>query len=607
MAGDGPLLILAGPGSGKTTVLTARIAHLVAGRSISPKSVLALTFGTKAAREIRARLVAILGDAGGAVDVATFHSFGLRVIRQWCDEIGLGPSPPVVYDAGDGRTILTDLYRKCLATSEQWSLADVSRLVERYRLGDDPVRATVPGPVQGLAEAYEAVLQRRNAVDYPAMLALPLRLFARYSDALDFLQRVYRYVLVDEFQDVCGAQYRLVSTLAARHRNLVVVGDPAQTVYTWRGADVRFVQEFLQDFPEARVLSLDNNFRSTGHIVELANALGRMLPYRRPLRTDNPDGEPGFLVVTADEHEEARFVAAEIVRLGAEARIHQPGDVAILYRTNQQASELTLALRERGLRYRLRGHADLFARREVRDAIAYLRLAHDPSDVGALARVVNVPPRGLGRIAQKQQQSPITLAELSALAQSDGVRAARGAEELTALVGEIHARARDCSPADVLTLVLARSGYRDWLAAQPDGPERLANLEVLTEVVGRASDLTSLLDDLGDDETSGGSSDDGDCVVLSTIHGAKGGEWQVVFVVGMEEGLLPLDRARSDQTSAQASVEDENRVAYVAVTRPRERLYLTCCMQRRHGSRLEPRRPSRFLSGLPLVSVERAA
>lgn len=491
LAGDGPLQILAGPGSGKTTVLTARIAYLIEGRSVSPRSILALTFATKAARDIRARLVAILGDAGSIVDVATFHSFGLRVIRQWSAELGLGFDAPVVYDASDGQSLLADLCQGTITPIEHRSLADLARHVERYRLGDDPVRATTPRPIQTLAEAYEAVLRRRNAVDYPAMLALPLRLFALHPDALSFLQRIYRYVLVDEFQDVCSAQYRLVSALAARHRNLLVVGDPAQTVFTWRGADVRFFHEFQQDFPAARVIGLDHNFRSTGRIVALANVLGNPLLYRRPLRTDNPPGDLGLLIVAADERAEAQFVADEIALLSAEARIDCLGDVAVLYRINHQASELTLALRERGLPYRLRGRADLLERRVVHDAIGHRRLGDDPPH-----------------------------------------------------------------------------------------------------------DEDNVVDD---------SSDDRNRVVLSTIHAAKGCEWQVVFVVGMEEGLLPFDHIGSAAPADRSPVDDERRVAYVAVTRPRERLYLTWCRHRWRGLVCEPRRASRFLRGLPLEVIEHPA
>jgi DNA helicase-2/ATP-dependent DNA helicase PcrA len=600
LAGDGPLLILAGPGSGKTTVLAARIAHLVAARAVPPASILALTFATKAARELRSRLSGLLGEDGRTVDVVTFHAFGLRVIRQWSEELGLGSGPVAVYDGADARTILAELRQSFGAGDGELAEPDIGRQIERYRLGDDLVRAATPAPVQQLAEAYEAILQRRSAVDYPAMLALPLRLLDQRGDARRFLQDVYQHILVDEFQDLCGAQYRLVRLLAERRRNLVVVGDPAQTVFTWRGADVRFVREFLDDFPEARVLSLRDNFRSTGQIVELASALGHALPYARRLRTANPPGEPGLLVVNQDERGEARYVASEIERLATGGQINHPGDVAVLFRTNPQATELTLALRERGIAYRLRSQVDLLARREVRDAIAYLRLAQNPDDSVALARIANVPPRGLGRLAETLRAKPLALSDFVQLARSQGPRASAGADHLVALLESVHASASDLTPAALLDSVLSHSGYRDWLAGQPDGLERLAHIATLQNLAAKAIDLTLFLRDLPLDEADASERDD-ERVVLSTIHGAKGGEWRVVFVVGFEEGLLPHHRSLADPVNRTSSLEDELRIAYVAVTRPRERLYLTRCAIRRWGSRQDWRRPSRFLRGLPLV------
>lgn len=607
LAGDGPLLILAGPGSGKTTVLAARIAYLVAGRSVSPSSILALSFATKAARELRDRLSAILGDAGHAIDVATFHAFGLRVIRQWSEELGLGPRSPVVYDGRDSRSILADLVRPSEHFSGGWSLVELARLVERYRLGDDVVRGESSEEIASLAEAYEGVLRRRGAVDYPAMLALPLRLFEQRPDALRFLQDVYRHVLVDEFQDLCASQYRLVRDLALRHRNLVVVGDPAQTVFTWRGADVRFVRAFLDDFPEARVIGLEHNFRSTGRIVDLANALGRPLAYYRPLTTDNPPGEPSLLVVNTDERAEAQFIAAEIARLGSAGQIDHPGQVAVLYRTNQQAAELAQALRERRVPYLLRGDVDLLARREVRDAIAYLRLACKPEDRAALTRIVNVPPRGLGRIAERLRTDPGAPANLIELAKSAGPRAVDHALDLVAVLDEIHRRSFDLRPTALLDFVLERSGYRDWLAGQPEGTDRLAHLGTLREIAERSTDLADLLGILSADEDAADRTDDHGRVVLTTIHGAKGGEWRIVFVAGLEEGLLPHQHALIDRPHDPTAIEAELRVAYVAVTRPRERLYVTYARTRRRGSGSVPRQPSRFLRGLPLEVVDRAA
>ena len=604
LAGDGPLLILAGPGSGKTTVLAARIAYLVSARGVPPTSVLALTFATKASRELRARLGGLLGTAAGGVDVSTFHAFGLRVVRQWSEGLGWGSGPLTVYGDDEARRLLHDVACELGVDLERWPLRDLAARLERHRLADEAGPSAASVELTTLAERYEQVLRRRGAVDYPAMLALPLHLFVARPDALRLLQDSYRHVLCDEFQDVCAAQYRLLRLLAARHRNLVAVGDPRQTLYGWRGADVRFLREFQRDFPEARVLGLDQNFRATGRLVDLANTLAAPLPYGRRLWTDNPPGEPARLHVVPDEEAEAAFVATEIRRLCAEGQVEHPGEVAVLYRTNGQARHLALALRERGLPYRVRGGGDLFARREVRDAVAYLRLAHNPADAAALARIANAPPRRLARIAAALRAEPVEAAELPGFARRCDAAAVAAAEELAALVAELHARSADLAPAPLLDLALERSGYRAWLGERPDGDARLAQLASLRTLAAAADcGLGPWLAELhlGEDLTT---ADEAERVLLTTIHGAKGGEWRRVFVLGVEEGLLPHARALLGEPGERDVVEAERRVAYVAVTRPREGLYLLCCRTRRRGERPESRQPSRFLRGLPL---ERAA
>jgi DNA helicase-2/ATP-dependent DNA helicase PcrA len=611
LAPDGPLVIVAGPGSGKTTVLAARIAYLILARGVPPTSVLALTFATKAAHEFRERLGGLLGEHGRGVDVATFHAFGLRIIRQWSEELGLSAGPVAVYGADETRALVREAAERCGVDLADRSPAEWAADLDRCRLGTPGLDAD---PLRSLARAYEELLRRRGAVDYPAMLALPLRLLDERPEALRLVQHAYRHVLVDEFQDVCAAQYALLRRLAERHRSLVVVGDPRQALYGWRGADVHFLLRLRTHFPEAQLLSLDRNFRSTGRIVALANALGTSLGEYGPLRTDNPPGRPARLVIASDERAEAAYVAAEVERLRAERAIGGLGEVAVLYRTNRQADELAVAFRERRLPYRARG--DLLARREVRDAVAYLRLADNPADGAALARIVNVPPRRLSRLVEQLQASPVPVSQLPILAGAYGSAARAHAEALAALVGDLHEQSRRLVPARLLDLALERSGYRAWLADQPDRPARLGNLAELRALAERADgDLGDWLADLQLGEEAEPPSDDAPRVLFTTIHGAKGGEWRVVFVVGVEEGLLPHVRSAASDTRRGGGlrplgpdeVEAELRVAYVAVTRPRERLYLTCCRERRRGERVEPRRPSRFLRAIPDDLLARAA
>jgi DNA helicase II / ATP-dependent DNA helicase PcrA len=655
LAGDGPLLVVAGPGSGKTTVLAAYIAQLVGARHVPPASVLAVTFTTAAARELRDRLGAILGDSGRSVDVTTLHAFGLRIIRQWSAALGLGAGRVAVYGAGDARGVLREAVATAGLDSEGGDLRALERAVERYRLtlghGGDPSPGGGPAStaspwaaaetVAAVAGAYEALLQRRCAVDYAAMLVLPLRLFETHPAALRLYQDAYRVVLCDECQDVCAAQYALLRLLAARHRNLVLVGDPRQSLYGWRGADGRLLATFGADFPEARVYSLDENFRSAGRLVELANALSSRLGHARPLWTRNPPGDAARLYVADDDRTEAAFVAAEVEHLLRSGAIARPGEVAILYRTNRQGQELALALRGRGLPYRVRGSGDLFARREVQDALAYLRLAHNPEDVAALARIANVPPRRLGRLAdrlaQELRERPVPLAELPLLARDFGPAATAGAEALVQLIRDLHEQSARLPNDAMLELALAVSGYRAWIGDQSGGAERLVHLEQLAALAARSeADLGSWLAELQLGTCLGEGADveadAGEPVLLTTIHAAKGGEWPVVFLVGAEEGLLPhsgaLQTGAGRPSAGMAGpeggtsgtgggpmgrperlegVEEERRVAFVAVTRPRDRLYVTYCRARHQGDRIEPRRPSRFLEEVPPALLERAA
>jgi DNA helicase-2/ATP-dependent DNA helicase PcrA len=402
-------------------------------------------------------------------------------------------------------------------------------------------------------------------------------------------------------------QWRLLRLLAERHRNLVVVGDPCQTLYGWRGAEVRFLLNFQRDLPDAKVLRLGQNFRSTRRIVDLAEALRRPLGYGAQLWTDSPPGPPARIHVAADERAEATFVAAELQRLVSEGLVEGLGEIAVLYRTRSQSFELARAMRERQIPYRVRGGGDFFEAGAVRDAIAYLRLAHNPADSAALAAIVNTPPRRLGRLVERLRRQTATVAELPNLAAPLGAAAVTGALELVGLVEDLHARASVLRPAALLEIALERSGYRVWLAGQAEGKERLHHLADLSQLIAEAgADLETWLADMALGENAS-AVEVHDRVHLSTIHRAKGGEWRAVFVVGVEEGLLPHRRALAGGSPAGSGAEDELRAAYVAVTRPRELLYLTRCRARGTGDRVMLRRPSRFLSLLPEEHLERAA
>jgi len=410
-------------------------------------------------------------------------------------------------------------------------------------------------------------------------------------------------VLADEAQDLDPTQWALIELLAAQHRNLVVVGDPVQAVYTWRGADVRRLLGFSEQYPDARIVRLNHSHRATRHLVELANALSDLLAYRPGLVTDNPAGPVAKLLIADDEHSEAAFVAHQIGALVDRGLLDHPGHAAVLYRTAAQADVLASAMRTAGVPYTTHGHTDLFRQRVVRDALAYLRLACNPGDRLALSRALEAPPRGLGRLAAVLVEEPATLLELPALAEAFGPAVTASAAALVPTVCALLAEAiRGASPAAILESALDRSGYRAWLERHHDGPARLRTLARLQAIAQRADvGLGEWLDALAIGEDVDPAELHLEATRLSSIHTGKGREWRAVFLPGLEESVLPHYRAiRSrDGGTDDAAVEEELRVLYVALTRPRERLFLSYCRQRSVGGRLETRQPSRWLYALP--------
>jgi DNA helicase-2/ATP-dependent DNA helicase PcrA len=403
-ASDGPLGIIAGPGTGKTTVLAGRLAHLVRERGADPASILVVTFTADAARSLRHQVARHLDELAGDFAISTLHAFGRKVITTWAGHLGFGDRPAVL-PGDEARAVLAGVARDQGWDLDAFPLGELAAAVDRCRLNADPI-ARRADPLAELSDAYEERLRKRNALDFASMVVLPLRLLREDDRALRVLQDTFRWILVDEYQDMDATQVALLQLLAAQHRNLVVAGDPAQSIYSFRGADVRFLLGFDRDFPGAVQLSLDRNFRSTNRLVGLANALNDLLAYRPAQVTDNPEGPPARLYVAEDEQDEAAFIANQIALMLDRGFLPHPGHAAVLYRTNSQADRLAAALRSAGVPYAHRGQADLFSTRVVRDALAYLRLAHNPADKAALARIVNRPPRGLARLAAALADEP---------------------------------------------------------------------------------------------------------------------------------------------------------------------------------------------------------
>jgi DNA helicase II / ATP-dependent DNA helicase PcrA len=594
-AGDGPVAIMAGAGCGKTTVLAARIAHLVRDRGADPSSILAVTFTAEAARRLRSEVGRQLDGPAADVSIHTLHALGRKVIDTWPATFGLPDGSPTVLPRDEARALLELAARELGWDLSSVPASELATAVERWRLAAEG-QPEADDALAALAAAYDERLRRRGAIDFPAMLAWPLRLLREDPQVRRVLQSAYRWVLVDEAQDLAPAQIALVQVLAAGHGNLTVAGDPLQAIFTWLGADPGFLIDFPRRYPDALLVTLRHNYRSTAHLVELANVLGDVLDQPSPLVTDNPPGPLARLVVAEDAQAEADLLADQIVSLVDRGLVEHPGDAAVLYRTNAQADMLAAALRAAGVPYRLHGHADLFGERVVRDLLAYLRLARNPADRAALCRIADRPRRGLGPLQATLVSEPTTVAELPALASQFSLPMTAAAAALAALVYQLHASASSgASPASLLDEVLDASGYGAWLERRPDRDVQLRVVARLRAVAQRADlGLAEWLDALamGEEVDPSGQIE---AARVCSVHQSKGKEWRVVFLAGAEEGLVPHHHALHDDEALEA----ELRLLYVALTRVRERLHISYCQQRERGGKVEPRQPSRWSHALP--------
>lgn len=644
---EGPVLVLAGAGTGKTRVITYRIAHLMA-RGVPPERILAVTFTNKAAREMLERvhqLVAAGWKARGADREAgrarpllcTFHSFGVRLLRRHIERLGYKRNF-VIYSESDQLALVRRILSRFSGAVPAADAAQVLAWLSRWRNGDRGVWERMSEEVRGLAErvrtAYEAGLRACNAVDFDDLLLLPLRLFREHPEVLAECQEQYRYVLVDEYQDTNGVQFELLRMLAGRYRNLCVVGDDDQSIYGWRGAELANLLELEQHFPGLRVIRLEQNYRSTNTILRAANALIRNNARRRPKQLWSRKGEGTRIVVRTFAHEEAEATGVveeiEARRLGR--RIPWSAQ-AILFRTNTQARPLETALRRAGVRYRVVGGQSFFDRREIKDAVAWMRTLVNPQDDISLLRIANVPPRGLGEetmqrlLALSAERHCPVYAVLKEAAAEPGW-AGRSRQAIQGLVKEIEGARQDLerscggktgrSLGEWMTEFFDRLGYFALVRRGEKDPEagehRVRNvrefLAGLGEMAGGDGEgfgsplerLQRFLEEVSLDAErmeEEAESPAGDAVTLITIHSCKGLEFPHVFIVGLEEGLLPHSRS-----VAEGTIEEERRLFYVAVTRAMETLHLSHCSARRKSGELTPCQPSRFLRELPAELLE---
>ena len=623
---EGPLLVLAGAGSGKTRVLTRRVAHLMY-EGVDPTNIIALTFTNKAASEMKERVQELVGDAAERLWISTFHSSCARILRYDIEALGWTRRFSI-YDDDDQLRMLKGIMSEARA-NESLSARDVLKRIDQYKNQMQNVdqilkerRSHLNDSVLTIWQSYEEALKAADALDFNDLVGKTVVLFAEHAEILEKWRDRFRYVLVDEYQDTNQAQYDFLSLLAREHRNLAVVGDDDQSIYGFRGADVSNILNFQKDYPEAEVVRLEQNYRSTKHILTLANAVVEKNPERldKRLWTESGDGVKVQIIEQATVQDEAARVAAAILTL--QHRGHAFSEIAIIYRTNAIARHFEVALQQRAIPHKVVGGRKFYERREVRDILAYLRVLTNPADDAALLRVVNVPPRGVGAKTQAKlrEEAGRRGQPLLATAKSLGGGSTKGEKGIAAFVhltDDLLLRARDLELAELVLEVIERSGYRGMLEGEVDddgkitreAQGRLENLEVLIQdaqqfhppagTYGTLEALTAWLDRISltadADEVP-----DGGVVTLMTVHSSKGLEFPVVFVVQMNEGVFPHER------SMDRGVEEERRLAYVAFTRAMKRLVVTRSVQhpRQAGKTSKVARPSRFLFGIPLEVVD---
>ena len=622
--GTGPLLILAGAGSGKTRVLTHRIAYLLRDLGVPPRAVLAVTFTNKAAREMRDRLGRLLpAGVQGELTVGTFHAFCARLLRRHARAVGIEPSF-AIYDEADQRALLRQAMEDAGLPERLIPPGAISAAISNAKnelRGPADLAAGAKGQLERVTSLvwprYERLLRDNNALDFDDLLLFAVRLFEIDDEALNTWQDRFDHILVDEYQDTNRAQYRLLRYLTGWKQNLAVVGDDDQSVFSWRGADLRNILDFERDFPNTTVVTLEQNYRSTQRILDAAHAIVRNNASRKEKRlwTDRSGGEDVVVIEAFDEHHEAEAIAREVERLRREGEAMGARDVAILYRTNAQSRAIEDTFREFGLAYQVVGGVSFYERREVKDVLAYLRLLRNPQDTVALSRVVNVPPRGVG---PKTQGALLTAAREHGVPVVHALRTADGIESVPqrqrqALAGfgrileETAAALDERDLPDIVDLVLARSGYAAYLRdGTEEGEERFANVLELRSLaeefvtLPREEQLPAFLEQVALVSDQDQYKDDKPAATLITLHAVKGLEFGVVFLTGMEEGVFPHARSLEEEKE----IEEERRLCYVGVTRAMRRCFLTWARQRTLFGRTASNPPSRFLRELPREGVE---
>ncbi len=623
---NGPVLILAGPGSGKTRVITHRVAYLIKVVGVNPRRIMAVTFTNKAAREMEERLLNLVSASVQNLTLGTFHAICARILRQDGKVIGVDKKF-VIYDDDDQISLLKRSLQDLALDPKQFApraLQSVISNAKSQMLGptDLPGKSYFEEVTRRVYERYQQLLADSSALDFDDLLMKTVLLFRHNKETLEKYQARYMHIQVDEFQDTNLVQYELIKLLAGKYRNICVVGDPDQSIYSWRAADIRNILNFEKDFPDAKVILLEQNYRSTQLILDAATHVISANKQRKPkdLWTENEKGLPPYVIETYSEEEEAQWVVNEIDKLVRSKEV-KPGDCAIMFRTNAQSRVLEEAFIRYGMPYKLVAGTRFYERREVKDIIAYLRLIQNPNDTVSLMRVINVPQRGIGersldelsRWAQSQGVNEYKALQLLAESKDSSAELPFSARTVKALAGfaamldNFIEKSKELDMVKLFDLVVEKSGYKQYITGLVDGDDRWENILELRGVAQDYKDLdateglTAFLEGVALVSDVDSLPEKVETVTLITLHQAKGLEFPVVFIIGMEEGILPHYKSIDDP----AQLEEERRLCYVGITRAKKKVYLVRAFRRHLMGSSEVNKPSRFLLDIPSHLIAR--
>ena len=613
---EGPNLVIAGAGSGKTKVLTHKIAYLIEN-GVKPWNILAITFTNKAASEMKTRIETLVGEAAKDMWVGTFHAICVRILRRFIDRIGF-TSSFIIFDTSDQKALVKQCLKELNVDDKIFTdkavLSEISN-TKNEMLTPQAYLTKVHGEfrkekIAQIYELYQKKLKQNNSLDFDDIINYTIQIITENPDVLEYYSEKFKYILVDEYQDTNKAQFTLITLLAARQGNITVVGDNDQGIYSFRGADISNILNFEKDFPGTKIIKLEQNYRSTKNILDVANAVIKNNPkkYEKNLWTDKQEGELPELHICSDEYDEANFVVEQINRLKREY-YYKYSDFTVLYRTNAQSRSIEDILRRENIPYKIIGGLKFYERKEIKDTIAYLRLIENQSDNISLQRIINEPKRGIGAISMEKIEN---LANINSKSMFDVIKNAEeyglnkvfiNSREFVEVIEEMTSKKDNMLISDMVKEVLNKTGYTKALEVEntAQAEARLENIEefltVTMEFEGEYADhsLANFLESITLSSDVDGLEDDEDSITMMTFHSSKGLEFPIVFMVGMEEGIFPSYRSIGEERELQ----EERRLCYVGITRAREHLFLSCARQRTIFGSTTCNKPSRFIEEIP--------